>query len=265
MTAVQPTSEPWLPGTLTAPGCSTGPTAPSSTAGGGGRADDGGGGGHARGRRRASRTIGAVLDAASPSAIALHVVEHAVRARCRPCRGPASRACRPGRQARVTWLRPSPGTSTRSSARSPTVAPGASAKVGAGAASSAAIGAAAFHTLALSGGTVTRTWPALVGDARALPGPRPDPVEPHARAVGVEHRGLRLGGVVDRHEVLDLVLRVGAAEREDALLLAGVARLLRAVGQRRVLVAQRRQVGQVAVERVAGVVVVAAPCCRRRR
>ena len=113
----------------------------------------------------------------------------------------------------------------------------------------------ARHTTALSGGTVTVTRPSPSLRTSAVPAghrPRKFVLRRNVRT----RRSARRVAVVEGDDVLALLVGVDAAERVDAGVAAGVAVDLGAVGQRRVLGAQRGQLGEVPVHRVVGVEVV---------
>ncbi len=91
----------------------------------------------------------------------------------------------------------------------------------------------------------------LVGAADGLrAGRRVELVEVLAGREGVQGDGLRLGGVVHRDDVLDLLARVDPGERVDTRAVRRVPLDLRAVGERRVGPAQLGEVGDAGVERV---------------
>ena len=84
-----------------------------------------------------------------------------------------------------------------------------------------------------------------------------DPVERPLAHIGRHGRRLWLFAVVDGDHVLALVLGVGPGEGVDARPVGGVAVLVRAVAQRRVLCGQGGELADPAVERVGRVEVVA--------
>jgi hypothetical protein len=95
-----------------------------------------------------------------------------------------------------------------------------------------------------------------------LPAPLPNSRSKRVDAIQVgERRGLRRLGVVERHDVLALLLAVEPRERVDARLAAREAMLLGAVAQRRVRPGQVGEALDLLVQRVIGVEVVV----RRRR